>query len=230
MDFIFYLSTCYSVESRGASALRASETVYGGIQVAQLPDTQWMTDVSDWFAVSMAKLQQKTVQHATGPAYVPSGWALVKPRNKAEQNLCNNQKVRSQSGTTSFSVVGLAIILAVGGLLILAHLFLDILMEYIRRKWQWNEYKSLQWTLDGKFQLQRLAFEEAGQGTWSGGTSFVPVTKKGNRIGVPRGVDVRHPRLSRAWRQSGTDVGVDSEAQSLMSGKGMNYQVELTRM
>lgn len=44
-------------------------------------------------------------------------------------------------------------------------------------------------------QLQRLTYEEAGQGEWCGGVGAVPLTREGDVIGVPEGVDVRHPRL-----------------------------------
>lgn len=70
-----------------------------------------MTEVSIWYAVSMAKLQQKTVQYATGPAHTPDGIQLVRLPNKTEKNMCKSQIVRSQSGTISFPVLGVAIIL-----------------------------------------------------------------------------------------------------------------------
>lgn len=59
------LTTYASVSSLGANALRASETVDNNVQIG-LPNTQWMVEVSAWFGVSMAKLQQQIVQFATG--------------------------------------------------------------------------------------------------------------------------------------------------------------------
>ena len=185
-----------------------------------------MTEVSTWFAVSMAKLQQKIVQYATGPAYVPAGTDIVGPLNEQQKNMCQNQKIRSQSGTASFSVLGMAIILILGSILIITSLALDSVMGFVRRKLHWKDYKSLQWTLDDKLQLQRMAYEEAGQGHWSSGESSVPVTEKGDKLGIPEGVDAAHPRLSKAQRLfSDSEIGTP-EAESLMTVKGVSCQVE----
>ena len=222
------LNTYFSVNSRGADALRASETVNNKLQVA-LPDNQWIVEVSTWFAVSLARLQQKTVQYATGPPYTSDGLEIVGPLNKEDEQMCKNQIVRSQGGTISFSVLGVSIILIVGTILMATSLAIDSLVGFMRRKFRWKEYKSLQWTLDEQLQLQRLAYEEAGQGHWSGCAGSVPVTEKDERIGIPSPVDGAHPRLSRACGKpeltaSGSEEA--SEAEALMTGKQMGYKEE----
>ena len=229
LDFLTgLLTTYYSVNSRGASALRASETVNDLLQVA-LPNNQWMTEVSTWFAVSMAKLQQRVIEYATGPGYIPDGMSLMRPVGPQEK-ICRNQILRSSSGTVSFSVLGVAIILIVGAALISTSLVLPSVVGLLRQWLNWKEYKSLQWTLDGKLQLQRLAYEEAGQGHWSGGASSVPITRKDDLIGVPEGVDTIHPRLGRVRRHSdGGSVATGApESESLMGDKEMRYKVEST--
>ena len=120
----------------------------------------------------------------------------------------------------------MAIILILGSILIITSLALDSVMGFVRRKLHWKDYKSLQWTLDDKLQLQRMAYEEAGQRYWSSGESSVPVTKKGDKLGIPEGVDLVHPRLSKAWRLfSDSEIGTP-EAESLMTVKGVSYQLE----
>ena len=99
-------------------------------------------------------------------------------------------------------------------------------MGFIRRKLHWKDHKTLQWTLDEKLQLQRLAYEEAGQGRWSGGTNAVPVTAMGDKFGMPGGVDKAHPRLGRVDRQSTTHGDGVPENEGLMDQKGMNYGIE----
>ena len=195
-DFLFSMTTQYNLV-RGASALRASETIssVNNIQNA-LPDNQRITEVSTWFAVSLALLQQKTVQYATGPQYTSDILQLVPPVTKQGKKMCQNQKVGSLGGTTSFSVLWVTIILVCGLFLIVTSFTIDTLVSLIRQRFHWDEYKSLQWTLDEKLQLHRLAYEEAGQGHWSGGASGVPVTEKDERIGLPKPVDRSHPRLS----------------------------------
>ncbi len=58
-----------------------------------------------------------------------------------------------------------------GAMLILTSLLLDTVVGFIRHQFHWKEHKKLQWTLDEKLQLQPMAYEEAGQGHWSGGAS-----------------------------------------------------------
>ena len=225
---MLFLNTFYSVNSRGASALRASETVNNGFQIA-LPDNQWITEVSSWFAVSLAKLQQKTVQYATGSPSTSDALQLAGPLNKEQANMCKSQIIRSQSGTTSFSMLGISIILVLGGNLIMTSLVIDTLVGWIRRKFHWNEHKSLQWTLDEKLQPQRLAYEEAGQGRWSCCAGPVPVMKRVDNIGVPEHLDKMHPRLSQ---RSDLPEPVDgggyemAEAEGLMAQKRMGYRVD----
>ncbi|KAI4269529.1 MAG: hypothetical protein L6R38_007434 [Xanthoria sp. 2 TBL-2021] len=190
------LSTYNSVRSRGANALRASDTLNDNLQVG-LPNTQWITEISSWFGISMAKLQQKVVQHATGPSFIPDSYDLIKPQTAVEKNLCNNQIIRKTSGTTSFSVLGVAIILIVGTILIITSWTLDTCMRSIRGKKGSSQHKSLQWIVDEKLQLQRLAYEEAGQGHWREGASTVPLTERDDKIGLPWNADMEHPRLSQ---------------------------------
>ena len=87
----------------------------------------------------------------------------------------------------------------------------------------------MQWTLDGKLQLQRLAYEEAGQGHWNGGASSVPVTRKNDLLGIPEGVDTTHPRLGRVRRHSedgGSVANSAPENEGLIGDKGTRYKVE----
>ena len=229
--FIYRLTTYSSVHSRGANALRASDTVDQNSQIG-LPNTQWMTEVSSWYGVSMAKLQQMIVHYATGPPYIPDGYNVTKLPTKAGEKMCKNHIIRSTSGTTSFSVLGVAIILIIGTILIATSLLLDTLMQFIRSIIGRNKHKSLQWIVDEKLQLQRLAYEEAGQGRWVGGTSSVPlIIGKDEKIGLPRNVDMAHPRLS----QQATSKDMDStlhqgtpEAERLMDQKDPNYRVDIT--
>lgn len=224
--FTQFLTTYSSVHSRGAYALRASDTVNDLNQIA-LPNNQWMIEVSAWFAVSMAKLQQRVIQYATGPGYIPDTMYLSRPV-KIQEKMCKNQIVRSSGGTISFSVLGVAIILILGTALISTSLILPTVIGLLRRWLKWKDYKRLQWNLDANLQLQRLAYEEAGQGHWSGGADSVPVTRKNDLIGLPEGVDVAHPRLGRVRRHSdsGNVANTTPESENLMGDKGMRYNVD----
>ena len=71
-----------------------------------------------------------------------------------------------------------------------------------------------------------MAYEEAGQGHWTGGASSYPVTRKGDKLGIPEGVNSDHPLLSKTQRQySDSETGVP-EAEGLMTVKGVSIHVE----
>lgn len=189
------LSTYNSVNGRGPGALRASETVFELSQIG-LPNNQWMIEASSWFAVSVAKLQEIPLRWATGPPFVPDGSRLIRPTLPADIQMCKSQMILNPGGTMSFSVLGIGVIFIVGIFLMLLSLWLDSITGYVRWKLQYDDYKRLQWGLDGMFQLHRLAYEAAGQGIWTGGADTIPVTQPGNLMGMPEfHADSRHPTL-----------------------------------
>ena len=217
---LIFMNMYFSVNGRGSSALRAAETVYELAQQGSLPDDQWILEVSSWFAVSMAKLQQAVVAYATGPTDVHEGSYISRPANANEEAMCFAQKVRSSAGTISFSVLGVAIILIVGALLILTNLVLETIVGFIQRKTDTGDYKRLQWILDEKMQMQRLAYEGAGQGRWRGGANTVPITAFGDVFGIPDLVDKKHPRLDT---RGGSPGGGPTEGDGLMEPDKSGY-------
>lgn len=158
------LSVFNSVNGRSSGALCASESIFELSQVS-LPNDQWMIEVSSWFAITIASLQEIPIRRATGPSYVPAGGQLTRASLPEQIRLCKSQIIVSPGGTTSFFVLGIGIILIVGTLLVLVSLFLDSLAGVFRSKVHEVDYKRIQWGLDGIFQLHRRAYEAAGQGT-----------------------------------------------------------------
>lgn len=147
--------TYYNVNFRGSNAFRASDTLsaQGSYQVG-LPDNQWTIEIANWFAVSMAKLQQQVVEFATGPLYTNNDLEFI----PGPPNACGRQKIHSTAGYISFSVIGILIILSIGGILIFTSLILDPVTGYFRKAFDWKDYKRLQWALDEQLELQRLAY------------------------------------------------------------------------
>lgn len=58
-----------------------------------------------------------------------------------------------------------------------------------------GRYRQVRWQLDPALQLQRMAFEETGLGTWKRGAEEVPVTEKGEAFKMPEEWDVWHPSI-----------------------------------
>ncbi|KAF2707658.1 hypothetical protein K504DRAFT_535293 [Pleomassaria siparia CBS 279.74] len=153
------------------------------------------------FTTGLSKIQRSIVEYATGPVNVLEGTSIAKPNTTEAQHLCNSQKIQVPpgSGAISFSTLGVALIIALSGLLIIGHLILECVVSRADSK---DNYKLLRWAMDEKLQLQRQAFEGAGMGTWQAGR-LVPVTASGELFQV-------HPDLhTNQKRKEMTVVGVE---------------------
>ena len=169
-----------AVGGRGPNALRAQESI-SGIYSGPLPRNQWVVEVESWFQTGLAKLQQYTVQYAAGVPNAGPGFVVQRPNDTVTHNLCRNQKVSATGhDATSFSTLGIGIIIAVGGLLVLVNLSLDTIVGYLQSHGGRRTYQRDQWLYDDKLQLQRLAYEAVGLGTWTEGSGGkVPTTIHG---------------------------------------------------
>lgn len=88
-------------------------------------------------------------------------------------------------------------------------LFLEELVSTyskLRHRKSSRSYAQLEWQTTSVLQLQRLAHEGIGAGTWSSALDTVPVTKKGDAIGILDTSDEKHPRLVRPEAWSGEDA------------------------
>ena len=158
-------STCYNVHSRGANALCISNSLSGAdyTQIG-LPANQWERQIMEWFSVSLARIQQQAFNYATSPPHHCEGLRLAKGRRA----LCARHKDRGASGYVSVSVLGLAVILVIGSLLIATALGLDPAVGALQQRLRWKDHKRRQWAADELLELQRLADEKAVQGRCNG--------------------------------------------------------------
>ncbi|KUI59498.1 hypothetical protein VP1G_06720 [Cytospora mali] len=165
-----------------------------GVQ-GPIPDNQWQLDVQNWHAISMASIQSSLVQTVTGP---PDGELMqffVGPNNTQEHTMCQSQKILS-TAYVSFKVFGIAFIFIVGGLVIIFSYALEPIMSCLQRRYgKFRRYNLLEWAANDVLQLQRLAYEEAGMGTWRGSEKSVPVTESGETLGPLDLSNPKHPRL-----------------------------------
>lgn len=179
-----------SLGGRGAGALRAGEKVAQSIQ-SFLPSNQWDTEVKNWFAISLIELQYAIVEYPTGPTSpLTENFALKVPQRSESQNLCRSMKVPNPGGYKTFSVLALVMVLVVGGMVIIISIILEPVTNCIYNNWVTeHQFRRLQWILDGKLQLQRMAYKCSGVGTWVNKDRYVPVTtvitKKTHFDGIP---------------------------------------------
>jgi len=172
----------WAVSGLGPSALMAVEHVVTLISDA-LPIDQWMREVSYWFAISLSRVQRGLVQYAAGLAEIPHGMVVVPPSDEAGQQLCKAQKIRAVGGYQSYSVLGLCITLIFGVLIILTSWILERITNFIRKSYlKDRKSRRIQWLLDGKLQMLRMAYEYAGVGDWIKKDEEIPVVQNLNKV------------------------------------------------
>ncbi|KAL9625381.1 MAG: hypothetical protein Q9160_000444 [Pyrenula sp. 1 TL-2023] len=202
-------STIYNtVVTLGFNGLIARKTFSDGVQ-RPLPPDQWQLEVEHWAAAVMAMFQRVSIEQATGPADTSMYKHISRPSTKIQKHLCESQKVRSTSHT-SFSVLGLSITLILGGAIILLELVDEPLFRFIQRRGKFGSYKHLEWISNETLQLQRMAHEEVGAGTWTGTDESLPTTSRGERLATLNIDDRKHPRL--VFGSAGSAVGKSSDS------------------
>ncbi|KAF2115544.1 hypothetical protein BDV96DRAFT_82414 [Lophiotrema nucula] len=180
------------ITTLGGSFLQAQYGILEGIR-SPVPVDQWQTESERLFKVMLAGLQTAAVDRATGPSDSAVRRYTQPPDNDDDRHQCRNQKIRS-SAYANFSVFGLSFTLAVGSLIITLNWTVERLYKlWTRKRHASNQYRRLEWTLNGTLQLQRLAHEELGYGDWHHCGEDVPLTE--HKLATLDLEDLDHPRL-----------------------------------
>lgn len=148
-----------------------------------LPSNQWILELQNWFAIIFNNMQLEIAQYVMGygnPDYVK----YIQPPSSDETWMCTNQIVQ-RNDYASFSILGLVIIFTFGALFIIIDMSLTTLIKRLRPDTRRSQDRKLEWTLYELLQLQRMAYEGYGIGTWSGQTDLVPVTMFGEKFSLP---------------------------------------------
>lgn len=161
-----------------------------------LPVNQWKLEVENWHNTVLASLQGLRVDTAAGPGdsqMLKYFWS--KPWNEEQKYLCKNQKIVS-TAYTNFSMMWLVITLTLGAVIVLLEFFLESIVIWLEQC-RIVKTPSAEWFSNDTLQLQRMAHEELGLGDWSGctGSRAIPVTEKGQLLGILNRQDTDHPRL-----------------------------------
>ncbi|KKY16375.1 hypothetical protein UCDDS831_g07054 [Diplodia seriata] len=118
-----------------------------------------------------------------GHFYVPATGADGLALPDAQRSVPFYYRAEPAAPLGNFSLLGLALIYTIGGSIILA----SWLLEPIVGCWQKRrgaDYARLEWCANDTLHLQRLAHEELGFGTWTDCDREIPVTEKGELLGV----------------------------------------------
>lgn len=173
-------------------------------------------------------MQMAAVDAARGPGNRQLLPLQIQPQNSVETSICSSQKIRS-TAHSNFSIFGLIIIFVLGTFIILVHWSL----EPLHRRWLWRlcrsrEYSSVEWTANGVLQLQRLAHEGAGSGTWQYCDDNCPVTVGHGTLTTLDISDPAHPKL-RSKGASSSQVSAISSIyeQVIVGGPGGATRIRL---
>ncbi|KAJ3563955.1 hypothetical protein NPX13_g8015 [Xylaria arbuscula] len=163
------------VNTLGAQSLLSVRGMRGGFQSA-IPDNQWQLDVANWWATSLAGMQSAGPTIAQGPQGDQYKPITIYPGDKFQDDMCQNQKVRS-TDYTSFSLFGLYFIFVTGLLIVIASYILEPLFACLRHRGINETYKLLEWQTNEALQLQRIAYQGLGEGEpWSRFINTIPLS------------------------------------------------------
>lgn len=129
----------------------------------------------------------------------------------------------------SFSLFGLYFTYITGTLLILISYVLEPIFACLYRRWKYRQYTYLEWAATETLQLQRAGYQGIGSGTWSGNTSAIPRTQKGEKLSnLPLSYSTPEddtPSLASSLRQGAANDGTD--APSVVSPGNSSSRVSL---
>lgn len=136
----------------GADSLLASSYAWQWSSLI-LPDDQWINELSNWFSTSLISLQLFSASYVQSDTPQWNSFSKIPP-SAEEKWMCSNQIV-NRDEYTSFSVLGLSIIIGVGCIIILVSFFLQRLVKLFEPNTPENRVRAQTWTELGLFQLQR---------------------------------------------------------------------------
>ncbi|KAL9618940.1 MAG: hypothetical protein Q9160_006404 [Pyrenula sp. 1 TL-2023] len=184
-----------TVENRAMASLLARNSLRRGL-IESLAEDQWKVEVIYWQSIAMAKLQRALLEQFTGPADEAMSKFVQAPATQEQKEACGTQKIISNAHA-NFNMLGLAITLIIGSIIILLSFSIETIVKIIQRWRKKGLYQRLEWVSNDILQLQRMAFEEAGFGTWVSAAGQIPITAPEEKLATLDISDPEHPSLSR---------------------------------
>jgi hypothetical protein len=149
---------------------------------APVSSNQWQLEAQNIQNAALALVQNSVVGYASPTGYVLGDGTstlnyLIHPSLNAEKSLCGQQKVRS-TAHSSFSVFGLAFLLATGSLIVGLAYAIPILVERIQLKSETvaAQHRRDEWKQNGVLQLLRAVSEDQNPGVWTKDEGEIPTT------------------------------------------------------
>ncbi|KAI0540025.1 hypothetical protein GGR58DRAFT_512040 [Xylaria digitata] len=199
-----YASLYEIVTQLGSESLASKNSLSSSVQ-GPLPSNQWQLDVTYWSGIVKASIQAAFLDmvyfNPPDASQLQFRSGFTAPNSKS---LCNNQKIRS-TAYASFSVFGLLFTFVVGSLIVITSYLLEPISKLLHKKWGFKTHAHLEWTTNATLQLQRLAHEELGFGTWSEGTGEIPATEPDDLLGCLDISNIKHPSTTSVDHDQSTE-------------------------
>lgn len=151
-----YTAIAQAANSLSGNGLLASSYVQYNMSPG-LPNNQWQLELMNWLATSLNALQTFTVQYVIGYGNQDGSVANIVPPADSDKWMCDRQIVH-RDDYSSFSVLGLAILIIVSGCIILANVstrrFVAMRqkksksIERLRFGFTWEDFDILNLTVD----------------------------------------------------------------------------------
>lgn len=133
-------------EVTSTNALMVQRDLAGEVSPA-LPNNQWILEMQHSFLTGLTSMQMQIASYATGPPDRSSYQYMTTPTAE-EQWMCSSQIVQ-RSGYSTFSLLGVVIVILLGSLIIIVDLTLPFVASKFRRRSdagdmdEWDEYHHL---------------------------------------------------------------------------------------
>jgi hypothetical protein len=172
---------------------------FSGFASESLAVDQWRYEIINWHNDTLANMQRWVIDYVYGPENHFDRIYIVPPATPEEQAMCFNQRARFPEAL-SFDGVGILVILVMGSVIIVTNICLPFVVGFIQKHLRKGTYRRSVWILDEYLQLQRMAYEGAGLGSWRRRESLVPLTPRGEKFGLPalaqQGIEVEYHYVS----------------------------------
>lgn len=175
--------TFNSVNNRRGAALLASQTVSDLLQTKNLPVDQWRIEVENWFAVSLAKLQQGILEFAGGPLDPEIVPYVQFPADADTARLCYNQLVQLPSGYMNFDFGAILIVTLIGIFVFGVGMVFEWVAEQCIRKWGRGRGLT-EWREAGPFQLLKRIYAAQDISGWENEEGDFPIPMAGLQPGA----------------------------------------------
>jgi hypothetical protein len=185
---------------------------YGYYRVAAPADDQWIQELDHLFGMMLTSMQIRNCRFAGGYQSALDIKPIIRTPSVNETWMCDAQIVRRQD-YQSLSVLGLALICSIGGVIILINLTIDSIVGWYQKRYNKRGYAMQEWHILQAEALQRQLYLSQGFDLreqcvsiaevldgikiWKNNETMVTLVEKNCEIGSMSSVEMTEGRQSK---------------------------------